>query len=939
MALTQAEIDAYKKALGTSATPPPKGQIGGTATATPALNRAGHDVVTPRGVVHLPGQAPPHDPGVPIPEPVQTFMGKAGAVMETPFTLLGATISDADRGRSSLTRNEIDAYGKIIGKKMPPRPASAYETAEDLIGQGNFAQAARQYSITSPEANKYRAQTGHDPTATFLHHHPFVQSLVSGAEEAVSPSNIALGEATGVVGRTLGAVGRTAGKTVTRAAQAAGVPATNSFVSRAAASLSEHGGSRFAEPRAAAADIARQKPGGNPNEAAARADAMFTRLAQAPGNAHAAGVTMVKKVAKGMTKAEAQELPYRVEGTPRQKFSPEGEARLAKGVQEYRARGAALDQETTGSGVTLPGRLLDRKTYFPRGRGNGAFTDPNLHLSEEAEDFIDSHHGGGGMGVRKDTLSDSIPPRKWDTLAQAEWNGAPMNKEWNPLDTLYTHVRTRAQSAAIMRELPEAEKLGLITPMSTKNMWGHDIPFTANPATKDFVPWTKIGDVRSFGSGAEPALKNYAVHPSFAHGIADITNDAVKAGQGLTSWWQVPAQVGRLANYLLSRSETGNFVYHPLENLDQNIITDLPNPVGLVKGAIKGSPEGRAVGASTDYAPPGNPADWTRPWSDLSPKEIAARLVKTPERVLNAVTSDPLYGPIEKRMAEAHYEGMRGRGLSPSESMLKTRQMVGGRENLGAGASGVAQALQFPAWTLSTLRNYIPKLLKNPGLYTAPHRAVATYNQSRGVEDTNPSSGSMLIPPFVNPFNPRDAHGNANMVSLPSPANRALQAISILGELATGNPGAAGRQAQAAALSIANPVLNTVGKWYHTNDTKYAGFPSSTLSFDRDAPESQTPLGQLKQVLSGAGQRYTPVRGGLPGFLGIQGQTELTPQNQKRKQKLETHKRERIEELRGKAKKMTAAGRPEKAAELNAKADKVYDAMVKAMQAKGYIQP
>lgn len=761
-------------------------------------------------------------------KPINDFLAHAYNVMETPLSLTGALMLGHER---DVQQNRPESLLTGFGG-----PTMA--NARRLLSQGKLGELAQRYSTTSLEANKARAEAG-DVGAQYFQKHPSQFGLLGFGEEFANPANVIGGRVAGLAGKLAKSGLTAAGKTVARgegmgarAARAAGEVAT---------------GNRFAELRQAAADQAGTR-GVNPQQAANQADLAGRALATAPQRARAVAQHVTKSVFKGLTKDEQLEVVDRAEGMKANPFKdPKREALVTQRVTAYKGFRSMLDSLTKQAGYSDPSML--EYNYFPR---SGSTLPPGGVAAGKAV----SRRGPVGPMLRKDTLELD---RAFKTRQQAIFHGR-YNPDWDPAATLEQHVQSRMENVGREQAYHRLADLGLVDPTAT------------NPG---FVPTEPMGS---------PTLKNATVHPSIGSLIRDTTPAANPQGT-LAHVGHLAARELRNVNRAFAKLQVSNPVYHPLVNVSQNIAAQAlqgkVNPLEFAKGLVAKTPgEAIATGADIPFSEGSSVADTLRPFSDLSAKEKLGRVAKTPGRAVNAVTNTLLYKHIQPRMAEATFRGMKGK-LGEEGAALKTRQILGEPENLPPSLEGAAQIAMFPHWVTAMLRYWPEVLVKAPALYMAPHTAAQARNTSRGSKLTA-YDYSKLIPEIIAG---KAKSGNDTTISPPSPADRSLGMIDVIGNAITGNfdPKAASR----IGLNLLNPLLSLGARAALTAYARPSDLPSTIRLWDKDAPP-QNPLQSLTSLDQTLGKRYSPTRGNLgnpldtlAGFVGLNSSERMSDDRSK----------------------------------------------------------
>ena len=630
-------------------------------------------------------------------------------------------------------------------------------------------------------------------------------------------------------------------------------------------------------------------------------------------------------VFKGLTKGEQFDVVNMIEGDSPlmgdvSKLSDSGKAlreKLMPRVTKYRAIRASLDDATKKFNVADSSRLLNGQNFFSRA---GMFVDPENELGEEAlpenEAFRQQFRGGNGTGVRKGTLGENIH-RKYPTLRQALRAGVKLRPDVDPMQALEMHVYARTQAARMNEQLNKLQELGLIIP---KN---EPVPLAIGvtkpvPQPPGFTDFGKLGSMRQFGSNI---TRDAWVHPSVPALIEDIAATHTTR-KGLASLISAAGQAGRVANRVLSSIEVSNPGWHPLFNISENVASEAPSPMGFIRGATSKAAihQAEEEGVHVPFARRQSAHQWGRPWSDLSPKEKAMRLVGSIPHGLESFASAPLYSKIEPKMATGAYEGLKGRMGAPGAN-LAVRSMLGEPENIGAATSEIAPLLQFPAWSISQLRRWGPAIAKRPYLYNAPHAAVRDVNAAQGRSPKLSDEGK-VIPPIVLG---KDKSGDFTMLNIPHPGNR----LTELGtSLLKGDKVGIGY----ALAGAANPLLQKP-LW-----DMLQGSSEQKRALQYVAPD-QTPLQGAMNYIKGFGS-FTPVRSLTS--------KELAPEHAAAQRQLINaflyghggrNRLRGLTEIRDDQHKAERSGDTATADAFRKAGDEMYQEMVKALASQGFQAP
>jgi hypothetical protein len=795
-------------------------------------------------------------------------MATASAALNVPQSLLGAGLLDVERYHRA--HPGVPWYADV-----PIGPTQ--ENANRLLAQRRYGELMERYGMYgSPQANAARAKTG-DAGAQFLHHHPTAEAVMSFAAPFADPTNILTGRVLGAIGPTLRGATSLGAEGLAGLAERRGLTGLATRL-RDAGDVARTTGTldRFARVRNAAATEANAGRGalaGKPLLAGAAGRAVAVNIA----NARKYGETEAENAIAGIlgkwkpTREQLHELWRRYElgrpsigkGGAQNLFDAKTEAHINATLGRLRAYMTELDKHQVAAGAIPEQRLWQQlggvHRYLPR---KGAWADEERNALDDAvQQYIDEHRSSqSGPSFRYGTAGKNIH-RTWNTIAQAEANGARLDPLWNPLDTLQSHIAQRTTNMRLGHGLQQLADLGLIEPPRTD-----EFGRTVMPSRSDFVPHNDVSGTQTFGA---PILREGTrYHPAVNQLIADVTSR--KPTPGFPSGLQMLAAPLRAANRGLSYAMVANPIYHPLVNQLPMVLASgaLRHPGTFAKaflapvrtGALQSAIEaGAEVPASLER----KGADFLS-WRGLTPDEKLARVVSLPGRATRALTSTPLYrgygkiAGIQPRITAATYAALK-RDMSPAQAQEVARQIASEPENIKAAEQDLAQLAQFPHFLKATARFWLPRLLRNPAMYQGTHGFANVMDQRYGVSP-DAADYNTFLPPFAIGRN----RAGANMLSLPSPANRPVQALSTLLNIARYGPMSSqgGGEALKLAANVANPTLGMGGRIVYTGVAP-AGPPDTYRLWDKDDPNANP----WRDALTGGLMRFRPLRSPTLGAL------------------------------------------------------------------------
>lgn len=816
-----------------------------------------------------------------------TAISKGMNLLETPFTMLGASVEGAAKGENPFPN---------LG---PHNGTTTAEAAQQLIASGQLGKAAQRYSMTSPYANNFRAAAG-VPGADYFKRHPKQFALAAGTAEIANPGNILAGEATGLTGGLLRTGARVAERAATATAKAAGsgIPAEN-VVSRALRGA-QGGGGRFGELVTAAQRT-------NPKSAtrAGRAANLHgTNIANAPGYGLGRAQEEVTHQFKGMTPDEKLEFVDRLEypGRTFTTFDPAGEARINRAVALQKQYNIARDARLVKFGIAQPHELLNPETFVTR---KGSTLDPNAYnyTPPGMEPFDEAEwaaaHGSktGGGGVRRGTLATN---RTHSTRRASLLAGNQMDPEWDVAQAELWRRAAQERSIRIEESLQalQHEAPGLIVPKSipTGRRWLTKRGTWAKqsiqvPRPPGYAEFTKAGDTRTYGA---PTLRNAYVHPSVRDLIGDITPDSAIAG--VSGLGPVASKTADAANRAALGLYTGNILFHGGVNLPGNVLRELLinrtlDPGELLKTLFSkegGVAAGEKAGASIPYA------------SKLPLETQLGRTQDLPTRfqrgkarvgqALESINSGPLFGKIktpkvgpipaidtpgiEPRLASATYAAALKKNLKAgmtepearAAAVDTARGVVGEPEKVPKWAQSANHVLPFVGWRRSQLMRWPLALAKNPQLFMGVHKGIQAYNASRGRGEGQNDANS-FIPPI-------EWNKGGGTTKFATPAD---WAVGLLNAAASGD---AGKLATKAVYDT-TPILSLAARAGATAMAPQVN-PTTPLGRQLENMELWKPGSKpgdiAKQAALSTAQQYSPARQfTLPALVGVENAPDKNP--------------------------------------------------------------
>jgi hypothetical protein len=339
-------------------------------------------------------------PTAPKPKPNRphhSLLELASDALETPYSLIDATMIDNLEGRPGIA------------------PGSRTRDVFRALLHGDVTDPAEQYGIGTPNVLQLEAQHG-DPVAKFLKNHPLANTAATMGFELVNPSNLLTGEVLGWAGKAAKYLPPLLKNVPGAAALAQHVtePVLRTF-------------NRFRGLHVAGGDVAEN---------------LGRRLISSVEGTEGEAQSVVKRIfGSSTTRAQRIEIARRSQGLPAQQVAETRGATIDQRAADLRSALKNLDEAQRAAHPDLlpADRTYDPETYFPM---RGAFRDPGLDESN----FYQPQGAGARYTVTKGTLGAG-KHKAYATIDDAIASGK-LADDFDPADTFMRHLVERTRNVA-----------------------------------------------------------------------------------------------------------------------------------------------------------------------------------------------------------------------------------------------------------------------------------------------------------------------------------------------------------------------------------------------------------------------------------------------------------------------------------------------------------
>jgi hypothetical protein len=542
------------------------------------------------------------------------------------------------------------------------------------------------------------------------------------------------------------------------------------------------------------------------------------------------------------------------------------------------------------------GRRFNPETYFPMA---GQYRDPGL--SDEAAQFLDEFRPGSGAGIKtvKGTAGAHGGHKTNLTLDQALSRPDLLREDFDPAQSLYTHLARRGRNVAfeqsIQKAPPSLARMMEFEGRPTSGMapqrlnieqfrhWGPQAReqfLKATEGMKQIVPPGHVSaeDVqRTLGSSPSAAERTF--HPAFVKFIQDAGATQPEA-QGVGALFEAFNHLARIG-----------VITNPVVHVGWNLL-------GNYLGA-KGDP------AKLGYVATGKGWEEAAKWDKLADQH-GAHAAFTTRPVLGGETArimtgggtskvpgldalnrkltkgwernqDFVFGTMEKRFSNALFadnvKRLEAAGVTGEDAYrragIEVRKALGDYVDVGKGniESALNKGMFFYPWMKTILPFAMKTMVQNPSWITKPTRAVQAWNQGMG----DPNDQTTMNRVYLGKWKGQDQY-----LSAPFP-QRYAEAPLALG-LPGGNPRGSLQDRLKPSYTMLmghlNPGLSTGAKVINTMAAPATepGGANYNILFDKAAPIGE----QVKQGLGSVLGPSVPLP--LQGLgEGIQGTLQGNP--------------------------------------------------------------
>ena len=542
------------------------------------------------------------------------------------------------------------------------------------------------------------------------------------------------------------------------------------------------------------------------------------------------------------------------------------------------------------------GRRFNPETYFPMA---GQYRDPGL--SDEAAQFLDEFGPSGGAGIKtvKGTAGKGGGHKTNLTLDQALSRPDLLREDFDPAQSLYSHLSRRGRNVAFeqgiqkappslarMKEFEGRPTSGLAPQKLNIDQFRHWGPqareqfLKATQGMKQVVPQGHVSaeDVQR-ALGSSPSAAERTFHPEFVKFIQDAGATPPEA-KGISAMFEAFNHMARIG-----------VITNPVVHVGWNLL-------GNYLGA-KGDP------AKLGYVATGKGWEEAAKWDKLA-DQYGAHASFTTRPVLGGETARVMTGggtskipgldalnrhltkgweanqklvfdTYEKRLSNALFadnvKRLEAAGVTGEEAYrragIEVRKALGDYANVGKGniESALNKALFFYPWMKTILPFVAKTMVKNPSWITKPTRAVQALNQG------DPNDQTTMNRVYLGKWKGQDQY-----LSAPFPQRYAEVPLAL--GLPGGNPRGSLQDRLKPSynmlMSHLNPALSTGAKAITTMAAPATepGGANYNILFDKAAPIGE----QVKQGLGSVlGPSVPlPLQGLGEGVQGL-GQGNLAP--------------------------------------------------------------
>lgn len=338
--------------------------------------------------------------------------------------------------------------------------------------------------------------------------------------------------------------------------------------------------------------------------------------------------------------------------------------------------------------------------------------------------------------------------------------------------------RERQLSASLTRRkllkgvqmTPELNRLlsvGTMAP-AVKSIKRMTSPGVMSVRQEGFLPFTKFGDIRTFGL---PLARQSYIHPTIHSMLLETRGRTADPSTGMVG---AAGDLLQAVNRAAAQWQVSFAPYHVGINLRANVASALRSPQEWATFMTNlFNPEARAYAKATGAY---------RPYTEPEIIKELPGVMGKGLQLFHKIAARPLYRDVEPRIAGALQKALEPR-MGRAGAALETRNTLGEPENIPRNARDMAQMLEFPAWFLSQMRRWTTMPFRRPNQYNAAQAGITDWNAAMG-RSRQPGDQNRMFPPIMLGYTDM---GDRILLEVPHPADRALRFMGATGNAVQGN--------------------------------------------------------------------------------------------------------------------------------------------------------